>query len=56
MSAEYHLVCTACSFDVVIDGQELALEKQAEHEQQHGSIHVVEFKKVDESSKLFPGS
>lgn len=54
MAAEYHLVCTACSFDRIVDGQERTLEKQAEHEHRHGPKHFVEFKQVGEPSKLFP--
>lgn len=54
MAAEYHLVCTACSFEGIVEGQERVLETQAEHEHRHGPEHFVEFKRVGEPSKLFP--
>ena len=54
MRGEYRLFCTACSFTLIVDGVDQALEKQTEHEQQTGSLHTVEFKKVNEACELFP--
>lgn len=56
MGAEYHLTCTACSLNIIVEGVNQTLDKQEEHKSRHGHEHYIEFERVDEPTILSPNS